>query len=123
MIFGFWCCIGYSYSLVLAQCLMTTGYFYECWLFVINFHTKTYKYVLFLEVRASALVIPELVDLQDDREKYLFSYSIRLSLQPQGCLINGMSYRSCQLYWRHWIIHANDVVVSDVDGEAVIGMV
>ncbi|CAL5211591.1 unnamed protein product [Lathyrus oleraceus] len=75
-----------------------------------------------VQVRASALVIPELVDLQDDREKYLFSYSIRLSLQPQGCVINGMTYRSCQLYWRHWIIHANDVVVSDIDGEAVIGM-
>ncbi|CAK8575803.1 unnamed protein product [Lathyrus sativus] len=75
-----------------------------------------------VQVRASALVIPELVDLQDDREKYLFSYSIRLSLQSQGCVINGMTYRSCQLYWRHWIIHANDVVVSDMDGEAVIGV-
>ncbi|CAJ2679091.1 unnamed protein product [Trifolium pratense] len=75
-----------------------------------------------VQVRASALVIPELTDLQEGREKYLFSYSIRLSLQPQGCMINGISHRSCQLYWRHWLIHANDVVVSDVDGEAVIGM-
>ncbi|WJX45580.1 F-box protein skip16 [Trifolium repens] len=75
-----------------------------------------------VQVRASALVIPELTDLQDDREKYLFAYSIHLSLQPQGCMINGISHRSCQLYRRHWLIHANDVLVSDVDGEAVIGM-
>ncbi|WJX51636.1 F-box protein skip16 [Trifolium repens] len=75
-----------------------------------------------VQVRASALVIPELTDIQDDREKYLFAYSIHLSLQPQGCVINGISHKSCQLYWRHWLIHANDVLVSDVDGEAVIGM-
>jgi F-box protein 3 len=90
---------------------------------VINFHVKTYKYFLFFEIRASALLVPEGVDLQNDREKYLFSYSIRMSLQPQGCVINGMSHSSCQLYWRHWIIRANDAVVSDVNGEAVIGMV
>lgn len=75
-----------------------------------------------VQIRASALLVPEGVDLQDNREKYLFSYSIRMSLQPQGCVINGMSHSSCQLYWRHWIIRANDAVVSDVNGEAVIGM-
>lgn len=74
-----------------------------------------------VKVRASALVIPELIDLQDDLEKYIFAYSIRLSLEPQGCIINGMSFSSCQLHWRHWIIRANDIVVSDVNGEAVIG--
>ncbi|KAG4973903.1 hypothetical protein AAZX31_11G123900 [Glycine max] len=74
-----------------------------------------------VKVRASALVIPELIDLQDDLEKYLFAYSIRLSLEPQGCTINGMSFSSCQLHWRHWIIRANDIVISDVNGEAVIG--
>jgi F-box protein 3 len=115
--------MGYSKSLFYFQFLMTIGYFFEYCLFKINFHVKTNKYFLFLEVRASALVIPELTDLQDDREKYLFAYSIHLSLQPQGCVINGISHRSCQLYWRHWLIHANDVLVSDVDGEAVIGMV
>lgn len=74
-----------------------------------------------VQVRASAMVIPELVDLQDDLEKYVFAYSIRLSLQPQGCVINGMSHSSCQLYRRRWIIRANDIVVADVNGEAVIG--
>ena len=104
--------------------LLINGYFFEyCLFLVINFHVKTYKYFLFLEIRASALLVPEGVDLQNDREKYLFSYSIRMSLQPQGCVINGMSHSSCQLYWRHWIIRANDAVVSDVNGEAVIGMV
>ncbi|KAJ1410493.1 F-box-like domain superfamily [Sesbania bispinosa] len=75
-----------------------------------------------VQVRASALVIPELIDLQDDLEKYLFAYSIRMSLQPQGCIVNGRTFSSCQLHWRHWIIRANDIVVSDVNGEAVIGM-
>ncbi|XP_027354407.1 F-box protein SKIP16 isoform X2 [Abrus precatorius] len=74
-----------------------------------------------VKVRASALVIPELIDLHKDLEKYMFAYSIRLSLEPQGCIINGLSYSSCQLYWRRWIICANDNVVSDVNGEAVIG--
>ncbi|XP_047161251.1 F-box protein SKIP16 [Vigna umbellata] len=74
-----------------------------------------------VKVRSSALIIPEFVDPQDDSEKYLFAYSIRLSLEPQGCLINGMSFNSCQLHWRRWIIRANDDVVSDFNGEAVIG--
>ncbi|KAK4286600.1 hypothetical protein QN277_003132 [Acacia crassicarpa] len=74
-----------------------------------------------VEVRASAVFIPELTDLLDDHEKYLFSYSIRMSLQPQGCIINGMFFNSCQLHQRHWLIRANDVIVSDVNGEAVIG--
>ncbi|CAL0329191.1 unnamed protein product [Lupinus luteus] len=75
-----------------------------------------------VQVHASALLIPELVDLQDDVEKYLFAYSIRMSLEPQGCVINGMPFSSCQLHWRHWVIRANESVVSDVNGEAVIGM-
>lgn len=104
--------------------LIISGCFCEYYLFlVIHFHMKTYKYCLFLEVRASALVIPELIDLQDELEKYFFAYSIRMSLQSQGCVINGMTYSSCQLHWRHWIIRANDTVVADVNGEAVIGMV
>ena len=92
-------------------------------LFVIHFLVKTYKYCLFFEVRASALLIPEFSDLQDDIEKYLFAYSIRMSLGDEGCVINGMSFSSCQLHWRHWMIRANDKVVSDVNGEAVIGKV
>ncbi|XP_061357539.1 F-box protein SKIP16 [Gastrolobium bilobum] len=74
-----------------------------------------------VKVRASALVIPELADLQDDLEKFYFAYSIRMSLEPKGCIVNGMSFTSCQLHWRHWIICANDTVVSDVNGEAVVG--
>lgn len=69
------------------------------------------------------MFVPEFSDLQDDRDKYLFSYSIRMSLLPEGCVINGMSYDTCQLHWRHWIISANGRVVSNVNGEAVIGKV
>lgn len=92
-------------------------------MYPIHFPINTYIYGLFIEVRASAVLAPEMVDLQDDVQKYFFSYSIRISLQPQGCIINGMSFDTCQLHWRRWIIRVNDVVVADVNGEAVIGEV
>lgn len=53
----------------------------------------------------------------------MFAYSIRMSLSSDGCVINGITFNSCQLYWRHWLIRANDAIVSDVNGEAVIGKV
>ncbi|KAL0413753.1 UNVERIFIED_CONTAM: F-box protein SKIP16 [Sesamum radiatum] len=74
-----------------------------------------------VKVRASAAFVPEFSNLQDESEKFVFAYSIRMSLSPNGCVINGMTFSSCQLYWRHWIIRANDAIVSDVNGEAVIG--
>ncbi|KAK2970925.1 hypothetical protein RJ640_021178 [Escallonia rubra] len=74
-----------------------------------------------VQVRASAVFVPEASDLQSDDEKFMFSYSIRMCLLPPGCVIRGMTFGSCQLYWRHWIIRAHDNVESDVNGEAVIG--
>ncbi|KAG8362577.1 hypothetical protein BUALT_BualtUnG0061900 [Buddleja alternifolia] len=74
-----------------------------------------------VKVRASAAFVPEFSNLQDESDKFMFAYSIRMSLSPDGCVINGTTFSSCQLYWRHWIIRANDAVVSDVNGEAVIG--
>ncbi|XP_017975260.1 PREDICTED: F-box protein SKIP16 [Theobroma cacao] len=74
-----------------------------------------------VQVRASAAFVPELANLQDSAEKYLFAYSIRMSLLPGGCIIDGMTFSSCQLNWRHWIIRANEAIISDVNGEAVIG--
>ncbi|CAL8992718.1 unnamed protein product [Prunus brigantina] len=74
-----------------------------------------------VKVRASAVFVPELANLQHTSEKYLFAYSIRMSLLPEGCFINGMTFSSCQLHCRHWIIRAKDVVVGDVNGEAVVG--
>ncbi|RVW91948.1 F-box protein SKIP16 [Vitis vinifera] len=76
-----------------------------------------------VQVRASAVFIPEGCNLLDESHKYLFAYSIRMRLLPEGCIVNGTSFGSCQLNWRHWIIRANDHVVSDVNGEAVIGKV
>lgn len=78
---------------------------------------------ILLKVRASATFVPEFSNLQDDSEKFLFAYSIRMSLSPDGCVINGSTFGSCQLYWRQWIIRANDAIVSDINGEAVIGKV
>ncbi|CAK7322645.1 unnamed protein product [Dovyalis caffra] len=74
-----------------------------------------------VKVRASAVFVPEAADLQDISIKYLFAYSIRMSLLPEGCIINGMHFSSCQLHLRHWVIRANDNVVSNVNAEAVIG--
>ncbi|KAJ0753854.1 putative ApaG domain-containing protein [Helianthus annuus] len=51
----------------------------------------------------------------------MFGYSIRMLLKPGGCFVHGMSFDSCQLYRRHWIIKSNDNVVGDFNGEAVIG--
>ncbi|KAJ6366531.1 hypothetical protein OIU77_003011 [Salix suchowensis] len=72
-------------------------------------------------VRASAVFVPEASNLQDISRAYVFAYSIRMSLQPEGCIINGMHFDSCQLHMRHWVISANDTVVSNVNAEAVIG--
>ncbi|KAG6767616.1 hypothetical protein POTOM_028828 [Populus tomentosa] len=74
-----------------------------------------------VKVRASAVFVPEAVDLEDISRKYVFAYSIRMSLLPEGCIINGMHFSSCQLHLRHWVIRANDTVVSNVNAEAVIG--
>ncbi|KAK4799958.1 hypothetical protein SAY86_025323 [Trapa natans] len=74
-----------------------------------------------VKVRGSALFIPELSDLEHPEQKYLFSYSIRMSLLPEGCFVNGTYFQSCQLQWRYWIIRSNDVVVDNVDGDGVIG--
>ncbi|KAJ0093305.1 hypothetical protein Patl1_26452 [Pistacia atlantica] len=45
-----------------------------------------------------------------------------MPLIPEGCIIGGMNFSSCQPHRRRWLIGANDIVVSDVGGEAVIGM-
>ncbi|XVE81024.1 hypothetical protein DITRI_Ditri15bG0029600 [Diplodiscus trichospermus] len=74
-----------------------------------------------IKVRASAVFLPGFANLQDEAEKYFFAQSFRMSLLPEGCIINGMTFSSCQLNRRHWIIHNNEAIVSDVDGEAVIG--
>ncbi|KAL8196009.1 hypothetical protein R6Q57_025009 [Mikania cordata] len=75
-----------------------------------------------VQVRASAVFAPEFSDFMEATEKYMFAYSIRMSLKPEGCFVHGMNFDSCQLYWRHWIIKSNDNVVDDINGEAVIGL-
>ncbi|KAG5560921.1 hypothetical protein RHGRI_004078 [Rhododendron griersonianum] len=74
-----------------------------------------------VKVRASAVLVPEFCNLQDESEKFFSSYSMRMSLLPEGCCIYGMSFASCQLYRRHLIFRANDIVVNDINEEAVIG--
>lgn len=73
------------------------------------------------QVRASAVLVPEQSDLGSPG--FLFAYSVRMSLLPEGCIVHGMKFESCQLYWRHWIIRENEVVKNEVDAEAVIGKV
>ncbi|CAH8354459.1 unnamed protein product [Eruca vesicaria subsp. sativa] len=74
-----------------------------------------------VQVRASSVFIPEVSNLRDHPPAYWYAYSIRMSLMPEGCFLNGRHHSSCQLYWRHWIIRADDEVIDKVNGEAVIG--
>ncbi|PKA66708.1 F-box protein SKIP16 [Apostasia shenzhenica] len=72
-----------------------------------------------VKVRASAVFVPELSSLA--RKEHFYSYSIRMSLSPDGCILNGIYYSSCQLSSRHWIIKSKDYVIDDVSGDGVIG--
>ncbi|KAK1386356.1 F-box protein SKIP16 [Heracleum sosnowskyi] len=74
-----------------------------------------------VQVRASAVFIPELSVTDFDSIKDCFTYSIRMSLKPEGCIINGMRFDSCQLYREHRIIRENDNVVSETIEETVVG--
>lgn len=74
-----------------------------------------------VQVCASAVFVPEASDLQDSSEKYYFCYSIRMCLLRQEKISEGKLLSSCQLARRHWIIRANDTIIDDVHGEAVIG--
>lgn len=74
-----------------------------------------------VQVHASAVFVPEASDLQDSSEKYYFCYSIRMCLLRQEKISEGKLLSSCQLARRHWIIRANDTIIDDVHGEAVIG--
>uniref|UniRef100_A0A0D9XR25 ApaG domain-containing protein n=1 Tax=Leersia perrieri TaxID=77586 RepID=A0A0D9XR25_9ORYZ len=71
-------------------------------------------------VRASAVFAPEHPESWQSGAKCMYAYSIRLSV-PEACMLGGVYYSSCQLYSRHWIIRWRDQVVSDVNGEGVIG--
>ncbi|VVA90158.1 unnamed protein product [Arabis nemorensis] len=74
-----------------------------------------------VQVRASSVFIPEIANLRNQPPAYWYAYSIRMSLMPEGCILNGIHHSSCQLYWRHWVIRADDAVIDNVNGEAVIG--
>ncbi|CAI9108654.1 OLC1v1008315C3 [Oldenlandia corymbosa var. corymbosa] len=74
-----------------------------------------------VKVRASSVFVPEQSNCQDEDDRFCFGYSIRMSLLSEGCIINGMKFGSCQLYWRNWVIRANDTVVDNFNGEGVIG--
>lgn len=85
---------------------------------------------LLFKVRASAVFAPEMsvaMKLEEFdamvSEEFMFPYSIRMSLSPDGCVINGVNFSSCQLYRRRWIIRANGAIVNNVDGKGVIGEV
>jgi len=74
-----------------------------------------------VQVRSSAVFVPEVSDLQESGDKHYFCYSIRMCLLRQEKFSEGTVLSSCQLARRHWIIRANDTIIDDVHGEAVIG--
>jgi len=74
-----------------------------------------------VQVRSSAVFVPECSNLQASSERYYFCYSIRMCLLHQEYISQGKMLSSCQLARRHWIIRANDTLLDEVHGEAVIG--
>lgn len=73
-----------------------------------------------VKVCASAVFVPEYPESGRSQEKFMFTYSIRMSV-PEACMLGGVYYSSCQLSSRHWTIRSRDRIVSDVNGEGVIG--
>lgn len=66
--------------------------------------------------------MPELSRVEELEDSYWFSYSVRMCLlNPSSNDSNALT--SCQLSERHWVIRANDSVVAQVHGRAVIGLV
>ncbi|EFJ19533.1 hypothetical protein SELMODRAFT_177477 [Selaginella moellendorffii] len=70
-----------------------------------------------IQVRASAVFVPELSD-PEALEKYLFSYSVRMRFLP----VSALASNQCQLSRRHWVVTADDEIVDEVRAEAVVGM-
>lgn len=66
--------------------------------------------------------MPELSRVEELEDSYWFSYSVRMRLlDPAPGQTDALT--TCQLSDRHWVIRANDTVVAEVRGRAVIGMV
>lgn len=66
--------------------------------------------------------MPELSRVEELDDSYWFSYSVRMRLlDPAPGQTDALT--TCQLSDRHWVIRANDTVVAEVRGRAVIGMV
>ncbi|KAL8116985.1 F-box protein SKIP16-like [Apium graveolens] len=73
-----------------------------------------------VQVRTSALLMPEMSAANLERFKNCFACSIRMSLKPEGCIVNGMQFNSCQLYQQLRIVQENDnlseIIVDTVAG-------
>ncbi|KAK9844452.1 hypothetical protein WJX74_002702 [Apatococcus lobatus] len=76
-----------------------------------------------LEIKASAIFVPE--QSRCSQSKYHFAYSVRfrlLSIEEQEAMRSPASLRSAQLLTRHWRIHdAAEAGFEAVDGDGVIG--
>ncbi|KAL8116988.1 F-box protein SKIP16-like [Apium graveolens] len=73
-----------------------------------------------VKVRAAALFIPEMSMTVLESNHYSFFFSLRMSLKPGGCIVNGMQFDSCQLCMCHWTIQGNDMV-TEINEETVQG--
>lgn len=74
-----------------------------------------------VQVRCSGVFVPELSRVEELDDSYWFSYSVRMKLlNPEPGQKDALS--TCQLSDRHWVIRANDRVIAEVRGRAVIGM-
>jgi uncharacterized protein affecting Mg2+/Co2+ transport len=74
------------------------------------------------QVRCSGAFVPELSRVEELDDSYWFCYSVRMRLlNPAPGQTDALN--TCQLSGRHWVTRANDTVVAEVRGRAVIGMV
>lgn len=68
------------------------------------------------------MFVPELSRVEEQEDSYWFSYSVRMRLlNPTPRQTDAL--RSCQLSDRHWVIRAQDTIIAEVRGHAVIGLV
>lgn len=86
---------------------------------------KDKELTLLLQVRSSAVFVPEYSTLENDTEEenYMFTYAVRMRKLAAEDDSHISAYNSCQLSSRHWIIRENGAFKTEVRGPGVIGQV
>nr|GEV14983.1 hypothetical protein [Tanacetum cinerariifolium] len=76
--------------------------------------------LIFLVTSVCAVFQPDVSELKEETEKYVFAYSISLSLKPEGYVEFGRFSDSRVLSQIQLIIKSNENVVGEINAEAMI---